>query len=1287
MRNNVHFISLTIVNFLGLFLLSGLALAQNVNLNDSISWTSPQEIQISKYDVVKKIHFKGAQYSFENADFPYLSGVKAIKNGTEVKSVKLGRAVFSSLSQDEKSLIRDKTSITNQVAISFGTVYDKGKAFAEYRITPFRETGGVIEKLISFELIIETARAEYQGRAKSTTTQSILNSGDWVKIGVTNSGVYKISRDLLASYGVNVSGNPRNIRVFGNGGTMVPERNNSFYPDDLAENAIYIEGESDGSFDASDYILFYAQGPVDWNYDNITGVFKHTKNLYADTAWYFISASSDPGKRIQTQAQVEGVPNSVVTTFDDYGFVENDDENLLKSGRRWYGNKMESGVNSHSFNFSFPNATAGPHKFISKLASRYLGNGGAPNASFSININGQAFSQNVSGLNSLNYLDSFAKENETVFTVNGSLSNANVSVTKGSSSAIGWIDYLIFNVERNLSVSGSQMTFRKQSATQQGTTVEYRVANSNSSIQIWETTNIYDVKRQLVDLSGSMISFKATADSLREWTAVNLSGTFPSPINGGSITNQNLHGLAVVDFVIVAPSIFVPAANKLADHHREHDNMSVAVVTPEQIYNEFSSGSQDIGGIRNFMRMFYERASSPEEGPKNILLFGDGSYDFKYRLTNNQNWVPTFQSIESLNPIGSFCTDDFFGFLDPTEGGNIQSVGAGLMDLGVGRFPVNTVAEANAVVNKVIHYATSLSTMNDWRNRITFVADDEDNGTHVNQAEDVSNVINNSHPVYNIDKIYLDAYQQDNGAGGQRYPQVNTDITNRIERGGLMMNYAGHGGEQSLALERVITIPEINAWQSLENLTLFMTATCEFSRFDNPDFTSAGEYVILNPTGGGVGLFTTLRLTFSSSNAALNRNIMNVIFLEEGANDEHLRLGEILRRGKNATGSSFNNRSFALLGDPALKLAYPKYDVFTTKINGVDISAVPDTIGALDMVTVEGIVTNSANQILEDFNGIVIPTVYDKAATYYTLSNDGVLKSPVIPFQLRKNVIFRGPATVTNGKFSFTFVVPQDIQFNYGTGKISYYAKKNNSLDDAHGYLSEMIVGGFSNNPTTDDQGPQLRLYMNNEQFVDGGITDENPIFLAYAEDDIGINTVGTGIGHDITAILDENTSNPIVLNDFYEAELDNFRKGKITYPLRNLSEGEHTISLKVWDVANNSATASLRFVVVKAEDLSLDHVLNYPNPFTTNTQFFFEYNQPGVPVDVDIQIFTVSGKTVTTLRSTQVNTGYRSEPIVWNGLDDYGDRIGRGVYMYRLRVKTPDGKSAEKFEKLVILQ
>jgi hypothetical protein len=1269
-----------LILFYFLFIANCLLSQSNQFISRSIAWNKLQEIKISKYDTKKLIHFDKAQYTDPNSDLPIYTEAIPLKNAATSVTAKISNATYLPLSVEEQKIAQNFVGLTFSPQLEAVVLSEMKKPILQYSIVPFRKNGNFIEKLQSFTLEYETVNNTVAAReTNSTALNSVLASGNWVKIGIIETGLYKISTSQLASLGFNINSDPRDLRIYGNGGLQLPERNSDYYPDDLYENAILVNGESDGAWNNGDAAFFYAKGNVRWTYDATKGIFKHSRNLYSDTTWYFLTADLGIGRRISSQAQNSGVSTLTINTFDDYKFIENDEENFLKSGRRWFGNKMEV-VNSHSFSFTFDNLIGGQHKAIVSLAARNT----IP-TNFSINVNGQSFTQTVSALGSTGYLDTYARENETVFNYTGNNGATSVSVTKLTGSSTAWIDYVTLNVKRALQFNGNQLAFRSIEAAANGGIVKYEVNNVNNDVRLWDVTDYRNPIGQQFTLNGSILNLTIQMDSLKEYIAFNPFGTLlPAPFAGGVVNNQNLHATSQVDMIIVAPTQFNGPANQLAEHHRNFDGMTVAVVNPKQIYNEFSSGHQDIAGIRNFVRMFYNRAETLEDTPKHLLLFGDGSYDPKYRLSENSNIIPTYESIESLNPIGSFCSDDFFGLLDANEGSNIHLANGGAIDIGIGRFPVNTLQEAQSMVNKTIHYATSRECLDDWRNVITFIADDEDGADHSDQAESVSAIVSQNHPEYTIEKIYLDAYQQVTGTGGQTYPQVNTDINNRIERGTLLTNYAGHGGEQSLALERVITIPEINEWENFDNLTLFITATCEFSRFDNPEFTSAGEYVILNPNGGGIGLFTTVRLTFSSSNEALNRNIMDTLFTIQ--NGKHLRLGEILRVGKNATGSSFNNRSFALLGDPALMLSFPQYNVQTISTNSVPatINGIPDTLSALEYVTIKGFIADDNNNPVTTFNGVCIPTVYDKAVTVSTLQNDP--GSPLRQFQVRRNVIFKGPVTVTNGYFTCNFVVPQDIQFNYGYGKISYYAYQNTNLQDAAGYFNNIIVGGIADSAVTDNEGPQIRLFMNNEQFVNGGMTNESPDFLALVQDDIGINTVGTGIGHDITAVLDGNTTNPIVLNDFYEAAQDNFRKGKVIYPFRNLAEGKHNIVFKVWDVANNSSTASIDFVVIRSTELALNHVLNYPNPFTTNTQFFFEYNQPGVPVNVDVQIFTVSGKLVKTLESNFASTGFRSDPIAWNGLDDFGDRIGRGVYVYRLRVRTQDGKSAEKFEKLVIL-
>ena len=1259
------------------------------NYKDSVQWGKIVQEKVSNYDVINILNFEKAEYLSDNPGIPCVFKSIDLPYSGKI-SVKLINTSFVKLNEQESNVLPGDIFFPEQINPEAHIVFERGLPKAEIYFFPFRNSNHGIEKLTHYELTIslepklETFSSFYTEKTERESSNSALSSGRWYKIGITNTGIHKISKSFLNTLGLKTDEiDPRNIRLFGNGGQQLPEKNSDYYPDDLMENAIFIAGETDGKFDENDYLLFYGMGSTSWRYDPLKSVFRHSKNIYADTAWYFITTDLGPGKRISNQESFNGISSIQVTDYDDFKFIENDEENVLKSGRRWVGNKMEI-LDNYSFSFSFPDITQGPHKLISNLVARNVTpsqGGGFPESAMGVAINGQNFTQTIPKLNGAGYLDTYCKENESTFSFSGTNSNITINISKLNPTSTAWIDYLILNVKRNLKFSGSQLPFRNQSATGTGKISEFILSNANQNILIWDLTNPYEIKNQEYSLNGNLLSFKSETSVLKEYIALNPGGTFPFPIPAGSIANQNLHGTEAVDLVIVCPPIFSNAGKRLAEHHRTQDNMKVSLVSPQEIYNEFSSGKQDIAGIRNYLKMLYNKTTTSGAGLKYLLLIGDGSYDPKNRIKNNTNFIPTYESAESFSPIGSYASDDFYGLLDPDEGSNIGSSGAGKLDIGIGRLPVSNSAEADAVADKIIHYSTSRSTLNDWRNIICFVSDDEDNNDHLEQAEAVSGIIQNNHPEFNIEKIYLDAYQQISGSGGQRYPQVNADIENRISRGSLIMNYAGHGGEQSLALERVITIPDINGWKNKDNLTFFITATCEFSRFDNPEFTSAGEYVILNPDGAGVGLLSTTRLTFSSSNKALNLNVMDTIIGK--MNNRHLTLGETMQIAKNQTGSSVNNRSFALLGDPAMTLAFPTYEVVTTHINDKPVGESADTINALQLVNVKGFVSDGTGP-MTTFNGVVFPTVFDKPTNAVTLSNDGQ-NSPARKFNIQRNVIFKGPVSVKNGYFSFSFVVPQDIKFNLDKGKISYYARQNESMKDANGSFNNITIGGHAKNPILDDQGPDIKLFMNTDKFISGGITNENPDLLAYIEDDIGINTAGTGIGHDITAVLDGKSNDPIVLNDFYEAEKDDFTKGSIRYPFKNLTPGRHTLTVKVWDIANNSSEATIDFVVVKSSEINITQVMNYPNPFNTNTQFFFEHNQAGVSLEVDINIFSMSGKLAKTIQTNIQTEGFTSESISWDGTDDYGNKLAKGIYFYRVGVQTHDGKRAEKFEKLVI--
>ncbi|MDD4646287.1 MAG: type IX secretion system sortase PorU, partial [Bacteroidales bacterium] len=749
----------------------------------------------------------------------------------------------------------------------------------------------------------------------------------------------------------------------------------------------------------------------------------------------------------------------------------------------------------------------------------------------------------------------------------------------------------------------------------------------------------------------------------------------------GLVPAQNLHGQECPDMIILVHDDLKSYAQQLADFHKTQDGLTTLVVSPTQIYNEFSSGIPDVTAIRDFLKMFYDRSTKSTFKLKYFLFFGDGSYDNKKSVQDYPTYLPTYQSLESLYPTSSYVTDDFFGLLD-----NGENIEAGLLDIGIGRLPVINDNEASIVIEKIRQYY-SASSMGNWRNLVCFIGDDEDGNTHMRDANTLADLLKVEHPSFNIDKIFLDAYQQMTLPTGDRYPEVNRAIGDRMKKGALIMDYLGHGSERGLAHENIVTVSDIKSWENPEKLPLFITATCEFSRFDNPELTSAGEWVILNQNGGGIALLSTTRLVYSAPNFVLNREFYNYAFTRD-AQGKLLKLGDIMRLTKNAVGDEQNKLNFTLLGDPALTLAMPTYGITMTHVNGIPVGEFRDTLKALSEASISGYVKDLNNNKMADFSGVVIPTVYDKEITLSNLANDG---GPIMEFTVRNSILFKGKASIKNGDFSFKFIVPKDISYKIGTGKLSLYG--NSDLTDASGVDLSLLIGGSSSSGLNDKIGPQLDIFMNDTTFVSGGLTNETPVLLAKIKDASGVNTTSNGIGHDITAIIDDKQQNPIVLNDYYESDLDQYTSGTLKYPISKLEPGDHTIHVKVWDILNNSSETEISFTVRNSEDLVIDHILNYPNPFTTHTDFYFEHNQGDQALDVLLQVYTVSGKLVKSFEflsadQTQIKAGsFRVGPISWDGLDDFGDPIGRGTYFYRVKVRTAGGKTKEAFQKLVILK
>lgn len=1112
---------------------------------------------------------------------------------------------------------------------------------------------------------------------------SVLSSGNWYKISVKEPGIYKIDIPLLNSLGVNTNNlSSGTVRLFGNGGQMLFEANVDPRRDDLTENAIMIVDGGDGIINGSDYILFYANGPDEWIKDSLNLRFSHRKNIFSDRSYYFLNVGGT-GKRI-TLAPLVSSPNLTVANFSERYFHELDTVNFLGSGKEWYGEEFSNLPGrslTRNFSVSFPNL---PNNTPVLLQANCIARSVGVGSRFDARINNQPAGQlNINSISGGQY-DLFAQQ-ATGFG-NGSSNTNNIDIsytyTPGSFNAQGWLNWFELFLRRSLSMNGVDQLLFRDWLSVGNNIAEYVISNATANTQVWDITDPLNPLRMQGNFANNEFRFINSCSRLREYVAFNPLN-FLTPLIEGKILNQDLHNALPVDLLIITHPSLITQARRLAQLHQQQNGLRTLVVTTEQVYNEFGSGSPDPTAIRDFAKMYYDKFGFVAANKlKYLLLFGDASYDYKNRIYNNTGLVPAFENNFSLDPLSTYISDDYFGFLDDNEDINSGAV-TNLLDIGVGRVPAKNIDEAKNFVDKVAAYLSPQS-LGPWRNNLTFIADDEDNNLHLQDAETIIATVGTTGPVFNQQKIYLDAYKQESGPGGSRYPQANQAINNQIYNGTLIFNYNGHGGPKRLAEETILDQEIVNNWNNPARLPLFITATCDFAPYDNPGITSIGEDLLLRPRTGAIALMTTTRVVFAFSNRIMNNNYLQFA-LQTNANGEYKTLGDAVKEAKNYTyqssGDIINNRKFTLLGDPALTLAFPRLRVRATKVNGIPATQA-DTLSSAENIMMEGEVTDVQGNVLTNFNGNVYPVVFDKPQTINTLANDP--SSQVTGFQTQSNMLFKGKATVMNGRFQFSFKVPRDINYTYGNGKLSLYAEDGSQ--DANGFFTNFIVGGAGTTAGTDKAGPDIRLFLNDEKFVNGGITNQTPVLIAKLSDSSGINTAGIGIGHDIVATLDNDNRRYFILNDFYQGDLNSYQHGALRFQMPELPAGPHSLKLKVWDVLNNSNEAIIEFIVANDELLELKHVLNYPNPFTTKTQFWFEHNKPGQPLDVSIQIMTITGRVIRTIRQTIITDGNRSAEIEWDGKDEYGDRPGRGVYLYKLRIITADRKKKEVIEKLVIL-
>jgi hypothetical protein len=868
---------------------------------------------------------------------------------------------------------------------------------------------------------------------------SVLSSGDWYKISVEQTGVHQITYDDLVSYGIDPGQiNPKQIRLYGNGNGMLPEANDEFRYDDLQENAIFVSGEDDGVFDPGDFILFYGEGPNAWKLSEETGLFEHQVNLYSDYTYYFLNFDLGDGKRITDIEEPIGDPTINVSSFDNYFAHELDLENLINSGKDWYGEKFSETTN-YNFDLDFPGLVPDQNVHL-KFG---VANRSDVDAHMELSVDGASvFSLPLpSNTNSIVYA---RKEYDiATFPLNSTAFDLGFTYDMPTDTSMAWLDYFEFNYKAELAQNENQFNFRDISSVGEGNISRFEIANADATIEVWDATDPLNVGRVNGSFTGSDFGFKIETETLHEFVAFNEEG-FLTPGFSGMTENQNLHGADPVDFVIISNEQFLDAATWLAQFHETNDGLSWMLVTPNQIYNEFSSGAQDVTAIRDFIRKMY--TDSEGEQPRYLLLFGDASYDPKSRIANNTNYVPTFQTKESLNRVGSIMTDDYFGFLDEDEGDDAS----GILDVGIGRIPVGTPVEASDFLNKIIHYSTSNETFGDWKNNVCFAADDADGNLHLNQADSLFYYASD----YNVRKLYFDFYERVQTAGGYGYPEAKAILNQQIEDGVFYINYTGHGSTEGWAEERVLEIEDIQSWGNVDKLPLLIAASCEFTRFDDPAIVSGAETAILKNDGGVIGLLGCTRLGFSQANFALNLRLLEYMANPvEGAN----RLGDYLKNSKPP--GSLPTRNFTLLGDPALKLDFPDYKVRTESVNGINISEPLDTINPADEIIITGIIADNDGNIVSDFSGDLLVKVFERPMIRTTLGNQS--SSTIVDIPVQDSILMEFQTSVINGEFEYSFNLPAYMDEEFGKIKLSHYAFSDSK--DANGFFSQIVVGGEPN--------------------------------------------------------------------------------------------------------------------------------------------------------------------------------------------------------------------------------
>lgn len=1175
-----------------------------------------------------------------------------------------------------KSLPRDPVAETKLLVSSH-------RGILQANFIPLVYRDGKLMRLNSFLLKMkEGTLTPSMVRGISLTTQaeatsayasnSLLSQGKWVKISVPYTGVFKLTDSKLREVGFS---DPSKVRLYGYGGALLAENLRGTHPDDLCEVPMYR---------GNGYVLFYGQGPVSWTANTKNTYFTRVQNFYATAGYYFLTEGTGTPAAFPTE-NTTATPSVTVTSFSERVLHEEDAYNWAASGRELYEGYDYVNGNTKNYSFNLAGITTGDVNYTVTFAARSVSS-----TSVTVEMNGtQVGSFSVDGYGSSNPYPNYYKALDATYNgswTSGQQENTSIKLTHNRSAGTpGRLNYIAVNYRRALRQTMGYLAFRDLASL--GSTARFSIEASGSSTQVWDVTTPGEYAQMQGTLSGSVYSFTGDNSTLREYVAVNTEGTFDAPTIVGGVANQDLHALEQPDMVIIVPSSgkWLDHAERLAEAHREKDQMVVHVVTAAQVYNEFSSGTPDATAYRWFMKMFYDRAKSGGKSPAYLLMMGDCSYDNRM-LTNTwkayspDDFLLCYQSQNSTVEVNSYVTDDYLGMLDTGEGTNMNS---DVMDLGVGRFPVRNVEEARIAVDKTITYMNNQE-LGSWKNRVCYAADDEENRKNnefMIAAEELAGYTERTHPQFMVNRVYQDAFPRESTAAGFTYPQATKRLLSLIDEGLLMLNYTGHGGTNGWSAEFLLTISHIRAMRN-EKLPLWVTATCDFCRYDDLGY-SAGEEAFLNGRGGAIALFTTSRVVFSGGNNRLNEKFNDHIFNLKGG--KRLRLGDIMRLSKETLTNDQNKLNFSLIGDPALMLGFPDHKVVLETMNGEPVTSVDLKMRAGDIITLKGRVEDAEGTVNTDFNGLVYPTVFDRKEHVKGYNHVGA--SNAFEFNQYSNRLYAGSDSVRNGYFEIKFPVPLDISYSDEAGAINLYAASNAKVEGQGSFTNFKVGGTAPGALDTDSLGPKIWLYLNSPDFQSGGVVNTAPFLYAELTDEEGLNTTGNGIGHDMTVSIDHSPLYSYVLNDYFKLSSGGYTKGTVQYQFESLPEGDHTLYFTAWDTKNNSSTYQLPFRVESSAAPVVSELSCYPVPAVTDLTFHFAHNRPGTDLKLTFEVFTFTGAFVWEHSFTdQSSTGYYT--YTWDLVTQNGGRLPQGVYLCRARFSTEgSGETTETLKFVVAAQ